>query len=194
MGALFLATKQEEHLVKGRDLVNVFKFVSDRHYNVKFRVPKSYDEIYYDSRGRIFAAEAEILKAIGFHTKVNVPHGLAINYAKLLYLDEQPGLSQLIWNYCNDTFRTILPCVYPPPVIACTALFMGAREMQLYLAPGWNDLFDVDRADMVNCAAWLGAFYYQESQREKARKDGSWVVPLSLDDLETLLVERRRQV
>ena len=81
--------------------------------------------------------------------------------------------------------RTQLSCLHTPPTLACTAIFLTARDMQLKLPRGWMDIFDVDLADMVHVSAYLKVFYHEEGKR------AGMEVLLSLSALEDYLRRKR---
>jgi hypothetical protein len=191
MAAVFLAAKQEENLLSVREIFNVFVFITAHHYGDEFRVPEYFSETFYRTRDQVYISEMEILKALGFQTNVNLPYSLAINYLKVLDILSS-DLAQSVCNYINDALWTKLYCIYPPPVLACMAIYLAARNAGVYLPHDWPVVFDVERTDMCTCAAWMGVFYHIERKREASRRaavsgNTGTIVPLDLKGLEMLL-------
>lgn len=182
-----------------KDIINVFRWTSFDHNGEEFTIIDRTDKYIYSEQEKTYIAEAELLKHIGFQIHVNLPYGLAINYLQLLMLVSDAKIVQRVWNYINDSLRTSLHCIHPPPTIACMAIYMAARYEDVALPKDWMALFDVEKVDVVSCAAWMGTFYCEEEEREKARRNGielgvstGKVIPLSLQGLEDLLRERRK--
>ena len=78
-------------------------------------------------------------------------------------------------------------CLHTPPTLACTAIFLTARELQLKLPGGWMEVFDVDIQDVVHAAAHLKVFYHEEEKRVGIQ------VPITLDELEEYLRKKRAE-
>ena len=78
-------------------------------------------------------------------------------------------------------------CLHTPPTLACTAIFLTTRDLQIKLPTGWMDIFDVDLQDIVHAAAHLKIFYHQEAKR--AGED----VPITLVELEEYLKKKRME-
>ena len=76
-------------------------------------------------------------------------------------------------------------CLHTPPTLACTAIFLTARDLQIKLPDGWMQVFDVDLQDVVHAAAHLKLFYYEEAKR--AGID----LPITLVELEEYLRRKR---
>lgn len=83
--------------------------------------------------------------------------------------------------------RTSLVCLHTPPTLACTAIFLTTRDLQIKLPNGWMDVFDVDLQDIVHAAAHLKIFYHQEMKR------GEKEMPITLTELEDYLKKRRAE-
>jgi len=139
----------------------------------------------------------QILKKLGFQVQVNLPYSLAINYLQVLDQSQHPDVPQRVWNYCNDLYvpedglnvrlRTTLVCLHTPPTLACTAIFLTTRDLQLKLPHGWMEIFDVDLQDVVHAAANLKVFYHEEGKRVGME------MPVTLSELEEYLRRKRRE-
>ena len=75
--------------------------------------------------------------------------------------------------------------MHTPPTLACTAIFLTTRDLQVKLPLGWMEIFDVDLQDVVHAAAHLKIFYHEE---EKV-KDSD--LPITLRELEEYLKRKR---
>ena len=60
-----------------------------------------------------------------------------------------PELAQKAWNYANDLYRSILCLKFRPNVLACAAIFLASRNLQIPLPePTWWELFDANQAQV----------------------------------------------
>jgi len=90
--------------------------------------------------------------------------------------------------FCVDLrLRTTLSCFHSPPTLACTAIFLTTRDMQIKLPNRWMEIFDVDIQDVVHAAAHLKIFYHEETKRVDK------LVPVTLTDLEDYLRKKRME-
>ena len=76
-------------------------------------------------------------------------------------------------------------CLHTPPTLACTAIFLTTRDLQIKLPSGWMEIFDVDLQDIVHAAANLKVFYHEEGKRVEEE------VPVTLAELEEYLRRKR---
>ena len=76
-------------------------------------------------------------------------------------------------------------CLHTPPTLACTAIFLTTRDLQLKLPGGWMEIFDVDLQDVVHAAATLKVFYHEEGKRVGIE------MPVTLAELEEYLRRKR---
>lgn len=83
--------------------------------------------------------------------------------------------------------RTRLVCLHTPPTLACTAIFLTTRDLQIKLPSGWMEIFDVDIQDIVHSAAHLKIFYHEEAKRVGTE------MPLTLTELEDYLRKKREE-
>ena len=84
-------------------------------------------------------------------------------------------------NHDNGSLRTTLPCLHTPPTLACAAIFLTTRDLQIKLPSGWMQIFDVELDDVVHVAAHLKIFYHEEE------KGIGIEVPVTLNELEALI-------
>ena len=78
-------------------------------------------------------------------------------------------------------------CLHTPPTMACTAIFLTTRDLQIKLPSGWMEIFDVDVQDVVHAAAHLKVFYHEEGKRK------SMFLPITLSELEVYLRKKRME-
>jgi len=76
-------------------------------------------------------------------------------------------------------------CLHTPPTLACTAIFLTTRDLQIKLPMSWMEVFDVDFQDVVHAAAHLKVFYHEEE------KMGESDLPITLRELEEYLKQKR---
>lgn len=88
-------------------------------------------------------------------------------------------------NICR--LRTSLVCLHTPPTLACTAIFLTTRDLQIKLPNGWMEVFDVELQDIVHAAAHLKVFYHEETKRTGKN------IPITLNELEDYLKKKRTE-
>ncbi|KAF9902853.1 hypothetical protein BX616_001790 [Lobosporangium transversale] len=165
MGSVFLASKVEECPVRMTDLVNVF----DHLHKVFRRRPRPIDPLvlfgqeFYDLKNAVVIAEMQILKKLGFNVHVQLPYAIMVNYLKVLELTEHPTIPQRAWGFLNDGLRTSVYICYQPPVIACSVIWLAAREAGVPLPtnPAWWEVLDSDLEDIENIAGHIKSLYYR---------------------------------
>ena len=107
------------------------------------------DQNYVNIKNEVIKAERRMLKELGFCVHVKHPHKvfsidssiiifitLSVYQIIITILDqlEQKSnhrLAQFAWNYMNDSFRTDVFMKYPPVVIACSCIFLAARQLEV---------------------------------------------------------------
>jgi len=178
MGALFLAAKREEcspadntrdgrTTLRIKDFVNVWHTMRQRRMG---KVPKECKPInpwmdtFADMKQRLIASERVMLKKLGFILFVEHPHKFVIMYLQQL---DMWDLTQVSWNYCNDSLRTTLCCRYPAETIACGALYLAARSkgMKLPQKHAICEIFETRKADVDDVCLTISALY----TRDKAK-------------------------
>lgn len=188
--SLFLASKLLETQCNPQNIVWVLLTV------LKEPLPGLFTQDAQVHQDALYAAEMHILKKLGFQVEVSLWYSLAINYLQILDLSREEEVSQRVWSYCNDLYvsqpsdlicrlRTTLTCLHSPPTLACTAIFLATRDLQIKLPQGWMEIFDVDVQDVVHASAHVKVFYHEEEKRIGA------TVPVTLADLENYLRKRR---
>lgn len=132
MGSLLLSSKLAETPLGLRDLVNVCDYLAQRALfladtpwegagagnrptTFKYKPMGYFSDTFYDAKDALVVAEMQLLKRLGFHVQVSLPHPLMINYMQVLGLSDtklQPrtaelprvGAIQCAWNYLNDAY------------------------------------------------------------------------------------------
>ncbi len=86
--------------------------------------------------------ERHILKELGFslYTIMDHPHRYILYYVKLLH--GTPKLSQVAWNFLNDSLRLDLNLRFHSHEITCAAIYLAARKegfaLPLEPEPWWS--------------------------------------------------------
>ncbi|KAJ3299431.1 hypothetical protein HK104_008937 [Borealophlyctis nickersoniae] len=180
LGATFLASKVEECPRNIRHIVNVFAALIDRMRGLSPRVSEYAGEMFYEFKDGLIAGELHILTKLGFNVQVQHPHGFMINYVQSLGLADDKELSQLAWNFMNDSLRTNICVCYQPSTIACAVIFLAARvcKVKLPTNPPWWEVFEANFEDLENIAGHILNLYKGPVKRD---------LPLTVAELELRL-------
>ncbi|KAG0039294.1 hypothetical protein BGZ82_008898 [Podila clonocystis] len=164
MGSIFLAAKVEECPCRLTDLVNVVDHLCKRFQRKPLEPLQLYGEGYYELKNAVVIAEMQILKKLGFNVHVQLPYAIMVNYLKVLELTEHPTIPQRAWSLLNDGLRTSVYVCYQPPTIACSVIWLAAREagVPLPTSPAWWDVLDSNLEDIENIAGHIKSLYYKE--------------------------------
>jgi transcription initiation factor TFIIIB Brf1 subunit/transcription initiation factor TFIIB len=173
MGSLFLAAKIEEKPKRLREVLNVFYHL----YRKRKQMPPKPLELggdrYQEWKMEIIKTERHILKELGFRLYgiMEHPHKFILYYIKCL--DGTPEMSQKAWSYLNDSLRTDCCVRFRSQAIACAAIFMAARELQVKLPdnPPWWTLFETSKEEICEICKKILQLY-QDSKI-------MWLEPLS---------------
>lgn len=84
---------------------------------------------YNEWKDELLLIERHILKEMGFslYTIMDHPHKYLLYYTKLL--NGSSELSQIAWNYLNDSMRLDLSLRYLSREIACASIYLSARHL-----------------------------------------------------------------
>jgi hypothetical protein len=111
----------------------------------------------------LFDAENAILRELGFIIHAEHAHKFVLYYIRVMYgkTDFNPELAQRAWNYVNDSYRTVVCVRFRPCVLACGAIFLAARDLNIALPenPGWWTLFDTQYEDMLTVCSGILTLY-----------------------------------
>lgn len=88
---------------------------------------------------------------------VQHPHKLIISYLRVMELVDNRPFVQRAWNYMNDSFRTTVILQYEPPTIACSVIFLAARDLKISLktSPPWWEVFGAELEGRRPCCSSL---------------------------------------
>ena len=97
-------------------------------------------------KNELITIERYILKELGFsiYNIMDHPHKYILYFVKLLNGSNE--LAQVSWNYLNDSLRLDLNLRYNAEVIACAAIFLAIRKLQLPIPeyPPWWEVMNAD--------------------------------------------------
>jgi len=181
MACMYLATKVEEEQRRHRDILNVFDRLQKKRLAGKgkpLNVLDPYGKRYSKWRGYLMKLELVILCDLGYMLKVEHPHKYILNYVNVL--DAGAEVAQKAWSYLNDSLRLPQIIDIRPEVLACAAIFLAARHLQLKLpeSPPWYHLFEAQKEDVEKTANMITALYTIPRHRfEKLDGDGQVIDP-----------------
>ncbi|KAG0241061.1 hypothetical protein BGW41_006398 [Actinomortierella wolfii] len=164
MGSIFLAAKVEECPCRMRDLVNVVDYLCKTFKGLSTAEPLAlYGQEFYEMKNATVIAEMQILKKLGFNVHVQLPYAIMVNYLKVLDLTDHPTIPQRAWGYLNDGLRTNIYVCYQPPTIACSVVWLAAREAGVPLPtnPPWWEVLDTSLEDIENIAGHIKSLYHR---------------------------------
>ncbi|KZO91068.1 cyclin-like protein [Calocera viscosa TUFC12733] len=183
MGALYLASKLEEHIARMRDIINIFDLLLSRlRYSLahpdspldsfKYTPMSYFSNEYYTYKDELIIAEMQLLKRLAFNVQVQLPYNTMVNYLNVLGLGRVEGLAQKAWGFLNDALQTPVYAVYPFPTIACASIHLAAREIGVCLPEPperepWWALFDADLEDMEQVCGWVLRLYRKQDEEER---------------------------
>ena len=87
----------------------------------------------------------------------------------------------------HDRLRTSIYICYQPPTIACSVIWLAAREAGVPLpkSPAWWEVLDSKLEDIVNIAGHIKSLYYKELPISE--------LPLTIGEVEPYL-QRQQQI
>ena len=191
--ALYLTAKLSFTPVSPRSVINVYAYLLSAasplwfiqgSKGTKLKDPQSYhvtEGTYERERQSLFDMEHTILSAVGFDTRVALPHTIALTYLQALGVSK-PSVSSRVLEHLNGALLSpqTLYLTHQPNALAVAAIYLAARETNTKLVDGnWWEVFDVDREDLgflVHAYSSLQGF----AEREKARWAGR-KMPLGID-------------
>lgn len=134
---IFLASKSEENHKSLRDVILAsFDVRNEGDQELRERIRKD-KNLYDDMKENLLLAERCLLYMTGFRFS-RTPHELLLEELQDLNLwsesEKDPQethrrqfVSQVSWNFCNDSTRTTLCLQYPPLAIAHACLFLAIK-------------------------------------------------------------------
>jgi hypothetical protein len=88
-------------------------------------------EEYFKLKSTVIKYERFLLKELGFCVHVKHSHKLIITYLQMLEMEKNAALAQRSWNFMNDSLRTNVFVRFSPETIACSCIYLGARELKV---------------------------------------------------------------
>ena len=96
------------------------------------------NDFYYNSEGKMVMTEE-------YHKRRGSCCGSGCKHCPYepKHLKGTKELLQKSWNYANDSYKTDIPIHYPPYVIACSVIFLAARNFKLPLPKmSWWEIYE----------------------------------------------------
>ncbi|KAJ1453273.1 cyclin-like protein [Pelagophyceae sp. CCMP2097] len=149
MGCFFLACKIEEKPKRIRETLFAFDFIWKRRTAQATEGKLELGGARYNAwKAELVKMERHVLKELGFSFYIiDHAHKFILFYIK--FLDGDRALAQKAWSYLNDSMRLDVCLRHRAEVIACAAIFMGARALGIKLVVeegwGWWDVFNVEK-------------------------------------------------
>lgn len=159
MACVYLATKVEEEKRRHRDILNVFDRLQKKRAGKVPNVLDPYGKRYSKWKNVMMKLELNILCDLGYILKVEHPHKFILNYINVLDAGEK--VAQKAWSYLNDSLRIPKIIEIKPEVMACSAIFLAARKLQVKLPdnPAWYELFDATRDEIERVSRMICELY-----------------------------------
>lgn len=172
MACVYLGTKVEEEKRGHRDVLNVFDRIDKKDSRKPLSILDPFGKRYRRWKYSLYKLELVILCNLGYRLKFEHPHKFILNYINVLEADEK--VAQKAWSYLNDSLR--LPSIIDikPEVLACSAIFLAARHLQVKLpdSPPWHLLFDVTREEIEQVSNVIMEIYKVPAQYfERGKQD-----------------------
>jgi len=159
MACVYLATKVEEEKRRHRDILNVFDRLQKKRSGKTLNVLDPYGKRYTKWKNTMMKLELIILCDLGYMMKVDHPHKFILNYINVLEAGEK--VAQKAWSYLNDSLRIPKVIEIKPEVMACAAIFLAARQLQVKLPdhPPWFSLFQATKEEIQNVSKMIMELY-----------------------------------
>lgn len=159
MACVYLATKVEEEKRRHRDILNVFDRLQKKRAGKPLNVLDPYGKRYSKWKNFMMKLELIILCDLGYMMKVDHPHKFILNYINVLEAGEK--VAQKAWSYLNDSLRIPKVVEIKPEVMACSAIFLAARHLQVKLPdnPAWYSLFNATRKEIETVSRMIMELY-----------------------------------
>ena len=171
-----------------------WSFLEKTEYLKQLPLPMKLGPVYKEWHSRITEMEAVLLRQLGFTLywiPDSHPHKFILYFCRVLQLtdDDNGGggnvFSQRAWNYCNDSCRLDLCLRYEPEVIASSAIWLAANDLDITLpvspCPWWEVFIGKNKTQqLVNAAnAILGlvtkSSASSSSQNQETEEEDIWL-------------------
>ncbi|KAF1320407.1 Cyclin-l1, partial [Globisporangium splendens] len=165
---VFLAAKVEERPKRIKDVLSVFYALYRRRQagktSAKAQLLDLESGTYCLWRDWLIVVERQILIDLGFsvYNVMEHPHKYILYYIKIIGGSQE--LAQKAWGFINDSLRIDLCVRYKAEVIACAAIFLASRFLQVHLPenPPWYSLFDVEKQALCDVSIEIMGLYNRE--------------------------------
>nr|POF13126.1 cyclin-l1-1 [Quercus suber] len=148
-------------------------------------------------KDRLYAIEAQIMRALGFQLHVALPYTLCINYLQTLDVfqsSDGPRLAKQSFRLLNTALLSpqLLYLTHQPSALATAAIYLAAKQVKVKL-PGteWWEVFDVDREELGFLVVAMQSVEGFALEEAKVWSQGK--VPLTVEELRAE-IERRHML
>lgn len=149
--------------------------------------PESYylsEGSYQIERQNLMKIESAVLRTASFHTRVVLPHTIALTYLQTLKVSSS-AVAERTFAHLNAALFSpqILYLTHQPNALAVAAIYLAAREQGVKIVDSeWWEVFDVDREELgflVVAMRSMDGFARAEHEYWKGK-----VVPLTVGGIE----------
>jgi len=176
MACFFLAAKLEENEKSINSVIVVFNHLFSLKSGKLSQPLDTHSPPYWQMKETIVEKEKEILKALGFNIYVDHPHKYIFPYLKALQV-EDTKLMQNVWNFINDSGRTMAIVKYKPQTIAAACIYLSSRFLNIGFPDGWWNLCDASFVEIEDISLSILKLYQIT--------DVKYLSPEDLDDIAT---------
>ncbi|DAA77113.1 TPA_exp: Uncharacterized protein A8136_6879 [Trichophyton benhamiae CBS 112371] len=195
--ALYMTAKLSFYPVSPRSVLNVYTYLlSPTASPLPFVNPEGAPEqpepeSYYLSEGsyqierqNLMKIESAVLRTASFHTRVVLPHTIALTYLQTLKVSSSSVAARTFAHLNAALFSPqILYLTHQPNALAVAAIYLAAREQGVKIVDSeWWEVFDVDREELgflVVAMRSMDGFARAEHEYWKGK-----VVPLTVGGVE----------
>ncbi|CZT11091.1 hypothetical protein WAI453_007406 [Rhynchosporium graminicola] len=145
--------------------------------------PETYylsESAYISQRNHLMHLEGQILNALGFETKVVLPHALAITYLQTLDVFNTPAKGKELGQQTIACLNTallspqMLYLTHQPTALATAAIYLAAREIGVKLPETeWWEVFDCEREELGFLVVAMGSLKGWVEMEMKTRSWGT---------------------
>jgi protein BUR2 len=159
--ALFLATKVEEHCRKVRELVIACCRVAQKKPDL---IVDENTKDYWRWRDTILNNEDVLLELLCFDLTIESPYNHLFSLLQYYGVDKQKKLRDSAWSFINDSNMTQACLLFTSRVIACAALYVGAKHTGISFSDDkegrpWWETQRVRLRDVRKLCNYMADFY-----------------------------------
>ncbi|KAF8956518.1 cyclin-like protein [Flammula alnicola] len=177
LAALYVSTKEHDTLKKPRELLAVSYSVRFPELAAKSKNPGG--EVDLDTmdpalvendRQRLLAVERLILETICFNFTARMPFPYVIKLGKEFKASKK--LIKLAWRIAIDSYRTLLPLIYPPHTMALGSIFVAALLLSFEQPPSPKRDGEISSAELAKTLnthtgrGWEGRYHTRPEDLE----------------------------